>query len=135
MTARLSLTGALTLLLLISACASGGGGQAQYRSDELTRAQIMSADVTNLYDVVKRLRPRWLTAERRAGDRSFGLSTGVMVFQNQTLLGEIEVLRQWAPSSAYKLEWMDGAEASASMPGLGASHVAGAIIIRTAPER
>lgn len=131
---RHSVSAMLILLFGVSACASSGNGT-RYRSDELSREEILSVDVTNLYDVVHRLRPRWITAERRAGDRSFGLSTGVVVFQNQTLLGEVDVLRQWSPSAAYKLEWVDGATAAASLPGLGASHVAGAIIIHTAPDR
>lgn len=134
MTSRHALTGVLTLLLLATACATGGQ-KTRYRADELTRAEIMSVDVGNLYDVVNRLRPRWLTAERRAGDRSFGLGTGVVVYQGQTFLGDVDVLRQWSPSSAYGLKWMDGATASASLPGLGASHVVGAIIIDTsAPQ-
>ena len=130
MTSRNTRMGLLTLLLLATACASTGE-KTRYRSDELTRAEIMSVDVGNLYEVVNRLRPRWITAERRAGDRSFGLGTGVVVYQNQTYLGDVDVLRQWSPSSAYGLKWMDGATASASLPGLGASHVAGAIIITT----
>lgn len=134
MNVRYSVLATLVLLFAVSACASSGDGT-RYRSDEISREEILSVDVTDLYDVVNRLRPRWITAERRAGDRSFGLSTGVVVFQNQTLLGDVDVLRQWSPSAAYKLEWMDGATAAASLPGLGASHVAGAIIIRTAPER
>ena len=134
MTVRRTGTAVLFLLaLVVTACATSGE-RTRYRSDFLTREEILSVDVGNLYEVVQRLRPRWLTAERRAGDRSFGLETGVVVFQNQTFLGDINVLRQYGPSVAYSLRWMDGATASASLPGLGASHVAGAIIIGTSPE-
>jgi hypothetical protein len=123
----------LLVLLVTGACASTGE-RTRYRSDELTREEIISAEAGNLFEVVNRLRPRWVTAERRAGDRSFGLTTGVVVFQEQTYLGDLSVLRQWNPSAVYSLEWMDGATAAASLPGLGASHVAGAIIIHTSPE-
>ena len=128
---RRTLVSVLALVLLTTAACASSGERTRTRSDLLTREEILSVDVGSLYEVVQRLRPRWINAERRAGDRSFGLETGVVVFQNQTFLGDIDVLRQYLPSSAYSLRWMDGATAAASLPGLGASHVAGAIIINT----
>jgi len=91
--------------------------------------------VRTLYDVVQRLRPRWL--EIRAGDRSFAIGTGratIVVFQDQSYLGDVEYLKQIAPDLAYELKWLDGPTASSTLPGLGSQHVAGAIIIRTRPD-
>jgi hypothetical protein len=90
----------------------------------------MSVDATNLWEVVRRLRPRWLEVNRR-GDRSFGLQTNLVVFQNQTYLGNVDMLRQFSPESAYELEFLDGSTASNTLPGLGSQHVAGAIVIKT----
>lgn len=121
------------LAMVLAACASSGPREGpRYRSDLLTREEIMSQDVRNLFEVVQRLRPHWLQVGRR-GDRSFGLTTEIVVFQNQTYLGDVDALRQLAPSFAYQLRWLDGATASAALPGLGSRHVAGAIVISTAP--
>lgn len=125
----------LLLGVLMTGCASTSeGGRTRSDPDELTRDEIMSVGARNLYEVVQRLRPRWLNAERRAGERSFGLETNVVVYQGQTRLGTVEVLGQWSPSAVYHLQWLDGARASATLPGLGSQHVAGAIIIQTHPE-
>lgn len=122
---------AVVLGVLMTACASAAAGShSSGRRDRLTRDEIMSVDVTNLYDVVNRLRPQWLEVAQR-GDRSFGLQTNVVVFQNQTYLGTVDVLRQLSPESAYELDWLDGTTASNTLPGLGSQHVAGAIVIKT----
>lgn len=118
---------------IVGACASTGG-HVRGDPDELTREEILSVDVRNLWEVVHRLRPLWLNAQRRSGERSFGLETGIVVYQDQVYLGDVQTLAQWSPSAVYRLEWMDGARASASLPGLGSRHVAGAIIIHTRPD-
>jgi hypothetical protein len=118
-------------LLAVGACApaatAGPGGS----SSELSRDEIMNVGVNNLYDVVHRLRPRWLQVR---GQRSFGqaaLNTEVVVFQNQTMLGGVEVLREISPEMAMRIRYLDGTTATASLPGLGSRHVEGAIIIDT----
>ena len=58
-------------VVLLGGCATGRAKAASGRPDLLTREQIMSVQgVTNLYDVVQRLRPRWLIA--RAENRTLG---------------------------------------------------------------
>ncbi len=81
----------------------------------------------NLYDVVERLRPRWLVV--RAPDR-LNLSAGIVVYQEQTFLGDAEILRQCSREMYYELRWLDGAVASATLPGLHPDQpVAGAIVL------
>lgn len=120
--------------MLVAGCGYSQGGRSRPDPDLITREEIMSVDARTLYDVVRRLRPRWLNADRRAGERSFGLSTEVVVYQGQMYLGDIDTLRQWSPSSAYSLEWLDASTASATLPGLGSRHVSGAVVIHTGPE-
>lgn len=117
----------------VTACSSATkSNSANTRVDLLTREQIMSVSgVNNLYEVVKRLRPRWL--EARGGDRSFALPTEIVVYQDQAFLGDVEVLGQLSPEMAYQLRWLDAATASATLPGLGSRHVAGAIVLSTTP--
>lgn len=121
----------LTVLLLLSACAAAGTGEQRTRQDLITREEIESIDVSNLYDVVQRLRPRWLNVR---SSQSFGLGTDVVVYQGQALLGTADVLRQLGPREAHSLRYLDGATATASLPGLGSRHVAGAIVIQASPR-
>lgn len=119
------------LLVAVMGCASSGGGT---RTDlnRLTEAEIQSVDVATMYDVIQRLRPRWLDARAAT---SFGGSTDVVVFQGQSHLGGVDVLRQLSPDAARWLEYLDGAQASASLPGMGSRRVEAAIVIHTTPPR
>ena len=118
-------------VLLLGGCATTRSAGSAGDPNILTREQIMSVQgVTNLYDVVQRLRPRWLTV--RASDRSFGMTTVIAVFQNQTYLGDVDTLRQLQPGMAFQLKYMDGTTAQNSLPGVSpGTHLAGAIILST----
>lgn len=114
-------------VLFLPGCASSGGGPESGGSATLiTRAEIEATNVADLYDVVQRLRPRWFNVR---GSRSFGLETSIVVFQGQTFLGDISVLKDLGRDAADQLRYMDGPRASATLPGLGGRHVEGAIII------
>ena len=117
--------------VLLGGCATTRSAGGSHDPNILTREEIMSVEgITNLYDVVQRLRPRWLTV--RASDRSFGMTTQIAVFQNQTYLGDVDTLRQLQPGMAYQLKWLDGTTASNSLPGLSpGTHISGAIILYT----
>ncbi len=122
----------LAFLLAAAGCASAGagtGGPARGDYNVLTQDQMTAVDAGNLYDVVQRLRPRWLTA--RSGQSMSGIPTDILVFQGQTNLGTVEVLRQLPRSTAARLRFLDGPTAAATLPGLGSRHVAGAIVIDT----
>lgn len=117
---------AILATLTLMACASANTGRGGVDRNFLARDAITSVDVTTLYQVVQRLRPRWLTVR---GSRSFNADTDIVVFQEQTLLGGVDILRRLSPDMATSLRYMDGAVASASLPGIGSRHVEAAIII------
>jgi hypothetical protein len=122
----------IAFLLAVAGCAPAGeGGSRPARGDydTLSEDQILSVSAASLYEVVQRQRPRWLTP--RANQSLAGVGTDILVFQDQTNLGTVEVLRQLPPNTAKMLKFMDGTTAAASLPGLGSRHVAGAIIIYT----
>jgi hypothetical protein len=50
------------LALLLSACASGSSAGGASSRDVITRAEIVSADQTNAYNVIRSMQPRWLRA-------------------------------------------------------------------------
>ncbi|HEU0012246.1 MAG TPA: hypothetical protein VFQ45_01110 [Longimicrobium sp.] len=138
-------TYALPLLLLAvalsvaPACTPAAGGSttsqpSRGRSDRLTREEISSISAANLYEVIQRLRPRWLTV-RDANSIGTGIASAeIVVYQGQSLLGGPETLRQLTPGAAYSLEFMDGERAAAILPGIGSRRIQAAIIIHTSPQ-
>jgi hypothetical protein len=127
---------ALTLVLLVSGtivgCASTQGSDGGEGSlDLLTREQIMATETTNLYDAIRRLRPRWLQVR---STRSFNMETLIAVMQNDMYLGGAETLKEIAPELAYEIRYMDGARAANVVPGLmSGQHIEAAIIVSTRP--
>lgn len=126
---------ALTLLIpaLTVGCASTGTTDEgdRGRSDLLTREQIMEVEATNLYDVIRRIRPRWLQVR---ASRSFNMQVEVAVVQNDVYMGAAEVLKEMSPELAYQIQFMDGAKAATAVPGMmSGKHIEGAIIISTRP--
>lgn len=124
MTKRLLL--AALALLLLSACATGPTSRTGRQHDLITAAEIEAANVSNLYQLVERLRPRWLDVRSR---QSFTAQTAIVVYQGQTLLGGVEMLRQLGKDGARQLRYLDGPTASATLPGLGSRQVEAAIIV------
>jgi hypothetical protein len=121
---------AITLLavgaLALAGCASTGAGTSRPDRNQLTTEEIDSVNAISMMEVIERLRPRWLIA--RAA-RSFGSETGVLVYQDQTLLGGVEQLRQVRPDMVLKARYLDAQTAASTLPGIGTGHVAGAIVL------
>jgi hypothetical protein len=131
---------ALALLVLsgAAACApaatEGGAAAAPSsgRSDVISREELEANASLNMYDVVQRLRPRWLNT--RGTRTTSGTQLELVVYQNLVQLGNVETLRQLRPTMAQRVRFLDAQTASASLPGLGSRQVAGAIVIETAPQ-
>jgi len=124
----------LMFVLSLAACAAsaepGSSAAVGGDPDVLTQEQITAAGAAgngSLYDVVQRLRPRWLTPR---GTQSMGGGTIIGVYRGQNYLGGVDVLRNELAATAGRLRFLDGAEATASLraPGAGV-HLAGAIVI------
>lgn len=113
-------------LLAVGACASASGTGVRPRQDVITAAEIEATRVSNLFELVQRLRPRWL--ELRS-PQSFTSNTLIVVYQGQSYLGGVDILRQFGKESAHRLIYLDGPTASATLPGLGTRQVEGAIVI------
>jgi len=113
-------------VLVFAGCASGGARATRSTSTELTREEIVTVNVGNLYEAVQRLRPRWLEVR---SERSFNTATEVVVFEGNTLLGGPEALRDLTPVVIERLRYVDGVRASATLPGLGSRQVQGAIVV------
>jgi hypothetical protein len=118
--------GLLCALVLFAGCATTGGGAARTNSSVLTREEMTEASVSNVYDAVERLRPRWLQVRTQM---SLTSPTEIVVFMDRNFLGGPDMLRQFAPTDVTLLRYMDGTTASATLPGMANRSVEAAIII------
>ncbi|TVP74657.1 MAG: hypothetical protein EA352_10275 [Gemmatimonadales bacterium] len=121
----------LPVALGLAACASSDGTSTRTNSSLLTQEDLAAVDVSNLYDAVSRLRPRWLQVR---SSRSINSDTVIGVWHGRTYLGDPEVLRGWSLGSIRQVRYLDGATASASLSGFRGAHLAGAIVIETENE-
>lgn len=116
-------------LATLGACASSSSSTGEAtRTDQsvLTAEELSSVGVSNVYDAVERLRPRWLQIRTT---RSLGTPAEIVVFMNRSYLGGPEVLRQFTPNNVARLRYLDAAQAYATLSGIGGRAVESAIIV------
>jgi len=118
-------------LPMLSACASGGERVGSSSSPILTQEDMASVQGSNLYEVVDRLRPRWLQMRHTM---SMGTGTAqIVVFMNNSYLGGPDQLRQFQPRDVLEVRYLDGPQAAAQLRGYDSTlHVVGAIVMVTA---
>jgi hypothetical protein len=119
----------LLLLLALSGCAQGtASGRTAADRNVIAEGEVeewRSAGVTTVWDLVERARPRWLGSARI---QSVHTPTVVMVYLGNTSLGQVEQLRGIPVELVREVRWLGAAEAG-MLPGGGASHVEGAIVL------
>lgn len=120
----------LTALLVAAACAGAAGRRSSVDPDLITPEEIRASDAANAYELVERLRPRWLIAR---GDRSINLDTVILVYEDGVRLGGIETLRDLQRPLIHSLRVLDAAEAG-KLPGMGSQHVQRVIQVLTHPR-
>ncbi|MEO7512271.1 MAG: hypothetical protein ABIZ91_10980, partial [Gemmatimonadaceae bacterium] len=113
------------------ACSGGaaGAGASQSPSTDysvLLRDQIHDTPYTNLYDLVRAVRPNWM---RVKGTDSFNAPTTVQVYMDNARIGGIEQLRSIGTATIYSVKYYDGITASARW---GLDHGQGVIFIVSA---
>ena len=116
----------LIAMLGLTACASSSGSRASTHQDVITAEEIERTMVSDLYELVQRLRPRWLDLR---SPQSFESRTEIVVFEGQAYRGGVEVLREFAKEAAVRLIYLDGPTATVRLPGLTTRNVEGAIVI------
>jgi hypothetical protein len=121
----------IVAFITVAGCASSGTGNVRRDSRLLTPEEIATVPVTNLYEAVERLRPRWL--EMR-DVRSLGTGIGqIVVFLNNSYVGGPETLRQFQGHQVIRIRYLDAAQASATLSGYDTTrHVVAGIVLETA---
>ncbi len=129
---RFQLLLAAALPVMVACAPSGSGLEGPRRSSNvITREELAELDVRNAYEAIDRLRPLWLKV--RAGARSFQTTTEVAVFQDDMYLGSLDVLERMGTEGIYRMRYVDGPTAQATLSGIQDRHIQGAIIIYMRP--
>jgi hypothetical protein len=127
-----------TLLLLpallpavLVACASTPHDRpASSSGTVISRDELDTMPHSDLYEVVDRLRPRWLQPRNVTSLRVTQATGQIVVFLNQTYLGGPDELRQFRSGEVDQIRYLDGPSAAAELRGYDASrHVAGAVVL------
>ena len=125
----------LAALACLAACTPAGANWREPRTaapagSVITQEEIQAVGATNLYDVVQRLRPGWLTGR---GVQNFGGQTGmILVYHDNVRMGEIGALREIPPNYVVSVRYLDGSSA-AMLPGIRAREIVGGAIMVSSP--
>lgn len=126
---RLLLAIPLLVLLVPLACApasTGAPGEGARRDpNRITTQEIDDAPHSDAYDLVRRLRPRWLQSR---GARSVTQTSDIVVYLDNVQIGGPRSLRDIQPSSVAELVYLDPATATQRW---GTGHPYGAILVVT----
>lgn len=94
-------------------CASTGGGSGSGggNRDLLTRADLEERETSNLYDVVRTLRPGWLRTQVRSSGLTSLPTTGPIVYMDGQPFGEPEILRNISATSVESVTFLAASQA------------------------
>lgn len=114
-------------VLVLSACASAGGGAGRGDPSVITREEIeaQGTQQEDAYTLIRRLRPNWLRAKGTSigGERLYP-----MVLLNGTRYGPLDELRSFRTVEVESLEYISATEATTQF---GTGYMGGAIMVRT----
>ena len=129
----------------VTGCASGSSGTAASTTgaapaaavrtgnpDYITSIEVEGTATSNAYDLIRRLRPRWLQASAAS---SIGGGTVknqiVVVVLDGTRMGGLETLRSIGTTGIKTLQYYDAIRAATVLRDPGSDPIAGAIVITT----
>lgn len=122
---RLSLVAAFALVSALGACSSGSGGSSGPRRDpnRITTEELAEYTTLTALDVVRRLRPRWLTG-RGAG--TAGSNTPQLILDGARMGNAASELRSIAVSDISELQYLSASDATMRY---GTNYPGGAIVV------
>jgi hypothetical protein len=125
----MSLAGLVATVVL--ACAPPATAHSGRDANVITKDEIASVQVANLYDAVTRLRPNFLVNRGQSTLR--GADNGYpKVYLDRSLLGDINALKTLTPNGIREIRYYNGAEASSKF---GLDNTSGAIEVLSDTSR
>ena len=125
----------LISLPLAWACASAGSGAARtaprHDPNIISSEELQGVSASNLFDVIRTLRPQWLSNRSPTMLRPQA-EGNIVVYMDRIRFGELETLRQIPPGDAVSVRYYGPTEAEGQF---GAGHLHGAIQIITRRQR
>jgi len=122
---RVFLTLGMGSLLLAAACAAGTSGSGGLGANVILREQIEEHGPSDVYDLVRALRPTWL---QKRGNTSFYDEGGIRVYLDGTGLGGINDLRNLHSDNVESVRFLDARQANLRF---GSGHEHGVILVLT----
>ena len=132
-----SLAATAALLLYVPACASSGtSAPSKVREsspDRITSVEIeASSGAQTAYDLIRRLRPRWLQAGTTGSIGGGRVAQQVLlVYLDGNRLGTMESLRTLSASGIKSMQYYDAVRAATVLREIGSEPISGAIVIST----
>jgi hypothetical protein len=120
----------LGVVALVSACATAGpktGVGAGHDPLVINADEINPVNQAYVIDVVKQVRPNWLTMNSNLGS-GIKRATGFAVYEDNKRVGDLEMLRIIPTSEVLSIRFYDTNHAAA-LPGMGSDVVLGAIVL------
>lgn len=121
---------ATAALLVLAACATSVGGSARGARNVITAQEIATTTAQDAYDVIARLRPRWLQSRGAASIRDPAPQLPV-VYVDRIRMGGLEVLRTLNITDILELRYYSASDATTRY---GTDHAGGVIEVYTRRE-
>ena len=127
----------LLAVALLFACTSGNQNAPSPRQptresspDYITSLEVAATPVSNVHDLIYRLRPNWLRTQTGsiAGNTR---SQVIVVYLDNVRIGDIQSLRTISTSGVQSLRYYDATRAATVLRSPGSDPIAGAIVITT----
>jgi hypothetical protein len=126
------------MLASAAACASSSGASGASKVSESSPDRITATEIeattgaSTAYDLVRRLRPRWLQGGAPASIAG-GRVTGqvLLVYLDGNRLGSAEALRTLSASGIKSMQYYDAVRAATVLREVGSEAISGAIVIST----
>jgi len=130
----LSKNGIVTLLAVTTALGCGPRSRSVATKtsspDYVTGIEIAATPALNAYDLIARLRPRWLKPLPAGSLRSVR-SQVILVYVDGVKIGPTDGLRSISAASVKTMQYYDAARAATVIHDVGSEPIAGAIVITT----
>jgi len=117
----------LLVLLALGGCASTGSGSSTSGSrNEISREQLAERPEATVFDVVRRIHPRWLRSRAAGTSVSLDDSDIAVYINDQREPGGLRILRSLRAADLERIEYFDSRRATTRW---GTGHPAGAIVL------